>query len=1288
MQGPWICGAVSLLCLCLPAVVAAQTQTAWRPVGQVGGPTQAVAVQGQYAYAGIGLRMVVLNISEPAEPREVGATRPFPYFVQDIAVSGSFAYVAAGAGGLRVIDISNPASPTEIGAWESRGFAEGVAVAGNTVYLANGPYGLRVLDVSKPSQPVELGSAYVLNYAFKVAVVGSRAYLAAAGAGLLIVNASDPKRPVEVGSLDTTGYSYGVAVAGNTAYIADGWEGVKIVDVADPARPRQIGAWQTPGWALSVVVLAQRAYVADAFRGLRVLDVSDPRLPAEIASAELPDGHAASVALAGEIAYVADRNRGLRAVSLTPDAASATLPEVSLYSPLGYAHAVAVSGNYAYVAAYTFGLRVIDISDPAHPWEVGAYDTESLAWSVVVEGDYAYVATSNPPFKGRGLHIVDIRDPANPVQAGWVRNPGGAYRDLAVSGGIAHLPNEWGLQTVDVSDPRTPKNLAFLDMRESPPVNAATGVDAIGTVTYVAAAGLGLKIVDATDASAPVIIGNYRTPGVLAEDVVVADGRAYVVGMGGIALVDVSDPRRPLRIGEYAATIRGERMALAGNSVFVAQGSAGVAVLDASSPAKPVLAATYDTMGYAQDLAVRGDYVYVADGVGGLLILRKGQTPAGSGSGSPAIPAVRSRPAPRTTLRTPAQPSRPARERTAAEPVPRPVSGATCVVTSTADNGGPGSLRQCLQNAVNGDTVAFDPAVFPPGDPAVIALSRSLGIDRGGVTLDASNAGVVLDGHALPPGGNCLSLNSDANAVRGLRIAACPAQGIGVRGARNTIGGDRMRGSGPTGEGNLITGCGFRGVMFWGPGSRDNILTGNLIGTDAKGTAGLGNRPYGVAVQNGAQGNRIGGATPGERNIISGNVQGGVYLAEADTTDNIVAGNYIGLDPSGAVAIGNGGHGVVIERARRNRVGGTADGERNVIGGNALFGVSLSDNASGNVVAGNYIGVNAAGNAALPNLDTGIGIETKAYHNAVANNVIVGGARFGVVVNDWNSSYNAITGNLIGTDATGTRAFPSGMGGVWIGMGAGFNRIGGSTPAERNVIAGGIQFPREAQMGNLVIGNFIGTDITGTIALGARSRGVDLSDTSRPFIGGTTPGERNIISGNLRGVEAHPGADYAFIGGNYIGTDVTGASALGNQTDGIGFFAGAHNLVQGNRIAHNLGNGVSAGASNTIRANAIYGNSGQGIAAAGSENGGAPAPAIATVTATTVSGSACAGCEVEIYSDSDGQGRYFEGSVIAAASGAFAFTKATPLTGPNVTATATDRGGSTSRFSAAKAVPR
>ena len=88
----------------------------FRLVGQVGGPTQAIAVQGHYAYVGVGLRLVVLDVSDPVAMQEVGSTAPSPYFVEDIVVSGTLAYVAAGGAGLRVPNVSNPVHPVEMGA--------------------------------------------------------------------------------------------------------------------------------------------------------------------------------------------------------------------------------------------------------------------------------------------------------------------------------------------------------------------------------------------------------------------------------------------------------------------------------------------------------------------------------------------------------------------------------------------------------------------------------------------------------------------------------------------------------------------------------------------------------------------------------------------------------------------------------------------------------------------------------------------------------------------------------------------------------------------------------------------------------------------------------------------------------------------------------------------------------------------------------------------------------------------------------------------------------------------
>ncbi len=170
-----------------------------------------------------------------------------------------------------------------------------------------------------------------------------------------------------------------------------------------------------------------------------------------------------------------------------------------------------------------------------------------------------------------------------------------------------------------------------------------------------------------------------------------------------------------------------------------------------------------------------------------------------------------------------------------------------------------------------------------------------------------------------------------------------------------------------------------------------------------------------------------------------------------------------------------------------------------------------------------------------------------------------------------------------------------------------------------------------------------------------------------------------------------PAADYTFIGGNYIGTDASGQAALGNGgSAGVSISAGTHIIVQRNLIAHhNNGAGISVSgySDNTIRQNLIYDNQNGGIVLSNGGNAGAPLPVITSASATSVSGTACPGCEVEIFSDSDGQGRVFEGSVVADQSGLFTLAVQRFLLGPNVTATATDAQGNTSEFSAAHAIP-
>ncbi|MGD2253329.1 MAG: hypothetical protein PVF70_10495 [Anaerolineales bacterium] len=288
--------------------------------------------------------------------------------------------------------------------------------------------------------------------------------------------------------------------------------------------------------------------------------------------------------------------------------------------------------------------------------------------------------------------------------------------------------------------------------------------------------------------------------------------------------------------------------------------------------------------------------------------------------------------------------------------------GQEIIVASTSDSGA-GTLRQALQRATAGTTITFDPAIFPPDDPATIAVASPLPeLDQGQVTIDASNAGVILDGNDLPPGDLTAGLRivSSGNVVRGLRVLRFPGDGINLAdGAQdNIIGGDRTVGAGPTGQGNVVSLNGSVGVALSGAGTTNNLIIGNYIGTDPTGTMAWGNEVHGVMIQRSSH-NTIGGTAPGEANLISGNQMSGVRIEYPESVGNVVIGNYIGADVSGSTSLGFNLHaGVSIAwGASENTIGGLGEGERNLISGNTHNGVYIGDTGTmNNAVLGNWIG--------------------------------------------------------------------------------------------------------------------------------------------------------------------------------------------------------------------------------------------------------------------------------------------------------------------------------------------
>ena len=535
------------------------------------------------------------------------------------------------------------------------------------------------------------------------------------------------------------------------------------------------------------------------------------------------------------------------------------------------------------------------------------------------------------------------------------------------------------------------------------------------------------------------------------------------------------------------------------------------------------------------------------------------------------------------------------------------VLAANYTVTSTSDSGFE-SLREAIiaaNDTVGSDTIAFEPAVFLPTSPATITLTSPLPAltDNAGTTMDG-NGGVIITGSTDTFVG--MTIRSSNNIIRGLQLNGLR---LGIEFDRLTVNSDNIIGGTMPGQRNVISNNWVAGISLSGANTFNNTVVGNYIGLNSYGTAALGSQDVGVDIVRGAHDNIIGGSTPGERNIISGNTFVGIRISDTEedgTTNNHIQGNYIGTDYSGMLAIPNNRGGIGIgQNATGNFIGGTVPGSGNVISGNTGLtphGIRFSQ-ANGNYIYGNIIGLTADALAPLPN-GYGIRLESEANNNIIGGpsenmrNIISGNNNSGISIA--GTGGNIIQGNFIGTDASGTAALKNTIYGIYIGGNSINNLVGGIEPGSGNIISGGhvrgISISGTTASNNRVLGNFIGTDISGTVALGNED-GIRISDAPNNIIGGTETGESNVISGNnvFGIVISNSSATGNQILGNKIGTDLSGTVALGNGTTGIfvgssasGNIIGGTTTGAGNLISSNSHRGiqVSDGASN----NQILGN--------------------------------------------------------------------------------------------------
>ncbi|MEZ6095163.1 MAG: right-handed parallel beta-helix repeat-containing protein [Pirellulaceae bacterium] len=339
-------------------------------------------------------------------------------------------------------------------------------------------------------------------------------------------------------------------------------------------------------------------------------------------------------------------------------------------------------------------------------------------------------------------------------------------------------------------------------------------------------------------------------------------------------------------------------------------------------------------------------------------------------------------------------------------------------------------------------------------------------------------------------------------------------------------------------------------------------------------------RTVGLTLQAGSNGSTIRGL-----NIQGFNTSGITVVS----SNNTIVGNYIGTNAAGTAAAGNY-DGINIWAGDNNVIGGIGVNDRNVISGNTNNGLVLSGGANGTQIVNNYIGLNAAGTAAIANGVFGIWAGDSVYitvggTTSSLRNVISGNGYAGIYFSNVSNSY--VYGNYVGTNAAGTGDIngtsPNTINsGLILMNGSSSNLIGNSAiSGARNVFSGNNHYGIEVQgltsTNNTVFGNYIGTDHTGMVALGNSNGGFSFWGS----------GSGNLLSGNVVSGNSGPGimvnsaATGSQIQGNYVGLGADGSTTIGNAWVGIYVAGGSTGTLIGTN-ADGVNDAVEA---NTISAN-------------------------------------------------------------------------------------------------------
>lgn len=545
----------------------------------------------------------------------------------DIDVTGSYAYVAAGADGFRIVDLTTP---------------EHMAVTG----MLDGPEcnGIRVR--------------------------GDYAYITCGSRGLYIINIMDPVSPFTTGNRPTTD-AKDVELKDNYAFVSDGSSGIRIIDVSDARFPSKIASIEDH--ASDCLCISGNLMISGNSDGASIYDISNPLSPGRLSSVPAPQ--VVDIAVSGQLLYILSEKSGLLIYNLSAPDSPQAISSFRLNAP----EALIIEDSYAYVADGKYGLKVINISNPAKPFIFDSFKT-GKAVSIDDYNDNVIIAEDTGlsvfraflrgvsyvinvlnlngkahgisifrdlaflPGKSAGLHVFNISTPSAPIEKQIDNTP--AYSGITAvygtelytttapdtvsvfdlsgidSGSFTEKPlAEYKLQSeiraVSVTDNllcAVTKENGVHFFRDGSEAGAITAADARCCVVknntaYISEYKEGLQVWDISDPAAPELYATLKING--ATDISTDHDLLILTGGNGVYIYDISDRQKPEQLG-YIKSDFAEKTVIHDGYLYLAEGYRGLSIYSLKDPGNPELVSSCDTI-YAVDLAITGSYALVTD---------------------------------------------------------------------------------------------------------------------------------------------------------------------------------------------------------------------------------------------------------------------------------------------------------------------------------------------------------------------------------------------------------------------------------------------------------------------------------------------------------------------------------------------------------------------------------------------------------------------------------------------------------------------------------------------------